>query len=222
MKAPYWNDDPRSRWLGLANLAYVHLDGQCTRVLLDDGSQINSITPAFAKSQGFAVGPLEELAGRATRTPFQGVGGTHTKALGYIVFRVQIEGIPSYDEEQVALVIEDSSAFSGKVPVILGMQTLHRVIRSMRETEMHEAPMAWQQIKTSYKITNDILAFRATYELETPFPTNTGKNPTDLDEVVHLSEKFELPAFSSMIVKGQTKDTMMMGEKLSYDPSSLL
>ena len=112
------------------------------------------------------------------------------------------------------MVIEDSSAFSGKVPVILGTPTLHRVIRSMHETEMHEAPMAWQQIKTAYEITNDVLAFKATYESETPFPTNTGKNPTDLDEVVHLSENFELPAFSSMIVKGRTKDTMMMGEKL--------
>ena len=200
--------------MGPANLAYVHLDGQRTRVLLDDGSQINSVTPVFAKSQGYAIGPLEELVGRATGTPFQGVGGTRTGALGYVIFRIQIEGIPSYDEEQVALVIEDSSAFSGKVPVILGTPTLHRVIRSMRETEMHEAPMAWQQIKTAYEITNDILAFKATYEPETPFPTNTGKNPTDLDEVIHLSEKFELPAFSSMIVKGRTKDTMMMGEKL--------
>ena len=86
MKAPYWNDDPRSRWLGPANLVYVHLDGQCTRVLLDDGSQINSVTPAFAKSQGFAIGPLEELAGRAAGTLFQGVGGMGTGALWYVVF----------------------------------------------------------------------------------------------------------------------------------------
>ena len=86
MKASYWNDDPCSRWLGLANLAYVLIDGQCTQVLLDDGSQINSITPAFAKSQGFVVSPLEELAGQATGTPFQGVGGTCTGALGYIIF----------------------------------------------------------------------------------------------------------------------------------------
>ena len=62
--------------------------------------------------------------------------------------------------------------------------------------------MAWQQIKTSYEITSEIAAYRATYEPETPFPTNTGQSPTDLDEVIHLTEKFELPLFSSMIVKG--------------------
>ena len=100
------------------------------RVLLDDGSQINSITPAYAKSQGFVVGPLEELAGDTTGQAFQGIRGIRTKAIRYIVFRVRIEGIPSYDKEQVALVIEDSSSFSKKVPVLLGMLTLHRVIRT--------------------------------------------------------------------------------------------
>ena len=99
------------------------------------------------------VGPLEELAGDAMGQAFQGIGGIHTRAIRYIVFRVRIEGIPSYDEEQVALVIEDSSSFSKKVPVLLGTPTLHRVIRSMKESEMEQLPMAWQQIKTAYEIT---------------------------------------------------------------------
>ena len=155
-KAPYWNDDLHAHWLGSANLAYVHLDGICMWVLLDD----NSITPAYAKSQGFVVGPLEELAGDATGQAFQGIGGIRTRAIRYVVFQVRIEGIPSYDEEQVALVIEDSSSFSKKVPVLLGMLTLHRVIRSMKESEMEQLPMAWQQIKTAYEITNNIPVFK--------------------------------------------------------------
>ena len=94
-------------------------------VLLDDSSQINSITPAYAKSQGFVVGPLEELVGDATGQAFQGIRGIRTRAIRYVVFSVRIEGIPSYDEEQVALVIEDSSSFSKKVHVLLRMPTLH-------------------------------------------------------------------------------------------------
>ena len=85
-KAPYWNDDPCARWLGPANLAYVHLDGIHMRVLLDDGSQINTISPAYAKSQGFVVGPLEELAGDATGQAFQGIRGIRTGAIRYVVF----------------------------------------------------------------------------------------------------------------------------------------
>ena len=70
-----------------------------------------------------------------------------------------MEGIPSYDKEQVALVIEDSSSFSKKVPVLLGTLTLHRVFRSIKESEMEQLPMAWQQIKTPYEITNNIPVF---------------------------------------------------------------
>ena len=81
------------------------------------GSQINSITPAYAKVHGFVVRPLEKLAGDTTGQAFQGIGGIRTGAIGYVVFWVRIEGIPNYDEEQVALVIEDSSSFSKKVPV---------------------------------------------------------------------------------------------------------
>ena len=65
--------------------------------------------PAYAKSQGLAVGPLEELAGDPSGRSILGIGGVRTSMIGYITFHVQIEGIPSYDEEQVALVIEDMS-----------------------------------------------------------------------------------------------------------------
>ena len=212
-KDPYWNDDPHAHWLGPANLAYVHLDGICTWVLLDDGSQINSITLAYAKSQGFVVGPLEELAGDATGQAFQGIGGIRTRAIGYIVFRARIEGIPSYDEEQVALVIEDSSSFSKKVPVLLEMLTLHRVIRSMKESEMEQLSMACQQIKTAYEITNHIPVFKTSVDPDAMFPMNMGADPIDIDEVITLTEKFTLPAFASMIVKGRTKNTLMMGKK---------
>ena len=127
---------------------------------------------------------------------------------------MRIEGIQSYDEEQVALVIEDSSSFSKKVLVLLGMLTLHRVIRSMKESEMEQLPMAWQQIKTAYEITNNIPVFKTSVDPDAMFPTNTGADPIDIDEVITLTEKFTLPAFTSMIVKGRTKNSMMMGRKL--------
>ena len=46
------------------------------------------------------------------------------------------------------------------------------------------------------------------------FQMNTGADPIDIDEVITLTEKFTLPAFASMIIKGRTKNTMMMGNKL--------
>ena len=47
-----------------------------------------------------------------------------------------------------------------------------------------------------------------------PMPTNTGANPTDLDELVLLKNKATIPAFESIILHCCTQRTMMMGYKL--------
>ena len=182
---------------------------------MDDGSQINSITPAYAMSLDLVVGPLEELAGDPTGCPIQGIGGVRTGAIGYVVFCAQIEGIPSYDEEQVALVVDDSSYFTRKVPVILGTPTLHRVVKCMKESEMESAPPEWSNVRLGYEIHNQIYSHRANYKPDRPFPTNTNEDPTDLDELVRLTNLVVVPAFGSCIVKGRTTKTMMTGIKLN-------
>ena len=45
-------------------------------------------------------------------------------------------------------------------------------------------------------------------------PTNTGENPTNLDELVLLKNKVTIPAFESIILHCRTRRTMMMGYKL--------
>ena len=45
-------------------------------------------------------------------------------------------------------------------------------------------------------------------------PTNMGKNPTDLDELVLLINKVTIPAFESIILHCHTRTMMMMGYKL--------
>ena len=45
-------------------------------------------------------------------------------------------------------------------------------------------------------------------------PTNTGKNPTDLDEIVLLKNKITISAFKTAVLHCRTKRTMMMGCKL--------
>ena len=182
---------------------------------MDDGSQINSITPAYAKSLDLVVRPLEELAGDPTGHPIQGIGGVHTGAIGYVVFRAQIEGIPSYNKEQVALVVDDSSYFARKVPVILRTPTLHRVVKCMKESEMESAPPEWNNVRLGYEIHNRLYSHRANYKPDRPFPTNTNEDPTDLDKLVRLTNPVVVPAFGSCIVKGRTTKTMMTDTKLN-------
>ena len=85
------------------------------------------------------IGSLQELAGDPSGNLIQGMGGCWTGALSYVVFHVQIEGMKSYNEEQVTLVIVDDTKFGHRVPIILGTPTIHRVVRSMKESEMENA-----------------------------------------------------------------------------------
>ena len=60
--------------------------------------------PAYMKEHKLKVGPVHNLALYPTAIPISGIGG-HMATLRYVIVNVQVEGIPSYYEEQVALVI---------------------------------------------------------------------------------------------------------------------
>ena len=61
------------------------------------------------------MGPITELQSVTWGIPIHSVGGAHTGPMGYIVMKVQIEGIPSYREDQVFLVVDDNSAYNRQV-----------------------------------------------------------------------------------------------------------
>ena len=48
----------------------------------------------------------------------------------------QVEGVQSYNEDQVAIVIPDSTAFGSQVPVTLGTPTINQVINMIKESEI--------------------------------------------------------------------------------------
>ena len=97
--------------------------------------------PAYVKEHKLKVGPVHDLALHPTSIPISGIG--HTAALRYVIINVQVEGIPSYYEEQVALVILNVTQLGLKVPVILGTPTIHRLCHQMKESEIQMAPEEW-------------------------------------------------------------------------------
>ena len=70
------------------------------------------------------------------------------------MIRIQILYAPSYDEDQVALIVEDTSLFSQKCPVILGTPTIFRAVQAMKESEMDRVEPAWQHAKAGYEYTH--------------------------------------------------------------------
>ena len=100
------------RWLYPANLGTAIIDGQLTTVLIDSGAHMNVITPEFVKARGLEAGSIQDLNNHTGCIPINGAGGKSTEPLGYVVIRVQIPYAPSYDKDQVALIIEDPTLFS--------------------------------------------------------------------------------------------------------------
>ena len=146
----YWNEDARMCWLYLANIGTAILNGCLTTVLVDSGARMNCVTPEFVKVRGLVAGSIQDLNNHSRRIPINGAGGKHTKPLGYMMIRVQIPQIPSYNEDQVALIVEDPSIFSQRCPMILRTPTVFRAIQAMKESEMHNLEPAWQYTKAGY------------------------------------------------------------------------
>ena len=175
--------------------------------------------PAYVHQHKLGVHPISELD--HTLNPFRdhialvGLGGGWVEPLSFTLMRVQIEDMPHYDEQQVVFVLDDPSWFSARIPVILGTPTINRVVQTMKEMEMHSAPMEWQTTRVAYEWAQGFQFRRASLGERLTFPTNTAEDPLDLDEKVLLANKCTIPGVQSVIAHGCTQKTMMMGHRLN-------
>ena len=126
-------------------------------MLVDNGARVNSVMPAYVHQHKLGVRPISELDYSLNpyhgRVPLVGLGGGQVEPTSFTLMRVQIEGLPYYDEQQVVFVLDDPSGFSTRIPVILGTPTINRVIQMMKELEMHNAPVEWQAARVAHKWT---------------------------------------------------------------------
>ena len=85
----------------------------------------------------------------------------------------------------------------------------------MKESEMHNLEPAWQYAKAGYEYTHFMMnPHDVPTEEGQSFPTNTGRNPIDLDEKLLLKKKQVLLPFSNTMVHCKTRETQMQGYKL--------
>ena len=184
-------------------------------MLINSGARANAITPAYCHQHKLKVRMVNELATNPTSIPVSGIAG-FTQALGYTIINVRIEGIGSYNKEQVVLVIEDVSGLGMRVPVILGTLMIHRLCRQLKESEFETIPNEWQHALRCYEVAQQVpLNSMSVEPVKTKYPTNTGQNPMDLDEQLVLTDKVIVSAFSSQIIRVRTEKTYMIGHQLN-------
>ena len=70
--------------------------------LLDNGVQINTITPKYINDHSLQMGPITDLLG--TKVTRVGLGNTYMRPLGYIAIWFQVDRVLGYDKDQIALV----------------------------------------------------------------------------------------------------------------------
>ena len=94
------------------------------------------MTPAFVEVHSFDIGPLSYLAN--STLGINGFGGVFSWPLDYTIIRVQVEGVQGYNEDQVTLVVPDSTIFGSQVLVTLGTLTINWIINTIKESEIDE------------------------------------------------------------------------------------
>ena len=75
--------------------------------------------------------------------------GVFSQPLGYVIIRIQVEGVKGYNKDQVALVIPDSTAFESRVLVTLGTPTINQIMSMIKESEIDELSISLNGLRIS-------------------------------------------------------------------------
>ena len=91
------------------------------------------------------MGSINDLNKHHGQIPVSCSRAYYIEPIGYVMVWLQFNGIPSYDEDQVALVIRNQSEFSQGVLVVIGTPTIDWVVWVLKESELYTIPEEWQR-----------------------------------------------------------------------------
>ena len=145
-RAPYLNPDAFHRFIGPKNLGKALIDDELVSCLLDNGAQLNFITPAYAQERGMDIMSLDYLAEEigGSIPLIRGLGGISVEPVGFVMMNVKVPGVEGYDEDQIAIVMDDPGMTEW--PVILGTPTLYRVMEVIKESEISKLAVPWASL----------------------------------------------------------------------------
>ena len=200
MRASYLNPDAFHRFIGPKNLGKALIDGELTTCLLDNGSQLNFVTPAFVQERGMDVLSHDYLAQEigGPIPAINGFGGNPVDPTGFVLMNVKVPCVQGYDEDQVAIVLDDPEM--SECPVILGTPTLYRVMEVIKESEISKLAVPWASSRISW-LMRDVLAKVGQVVVEGV--ANKPISPLDVDEVVRVASKCTVPPFGQKVIHGR-------------------
>ena len=199
-RVPYLNPDAFSRFIGPKNWGQALINDELTTCLLDNGAQLNFITPAYAVERGMDIMSLDQLAQEigGPLPLIAGMGGSLVEPTGFILMNVKVPCVQGYDEDQVALVMDDPGMT--ECPVILGTLTLYRVMEVIKESEISKLAVPWSSSWITWLIW-DVTARLGQVVINDM--ANKPITPLNVDEVVRVASKCTVPPFSHKVIHGK-------------------
>ena len=199
-RVPYLNPDAFSRFISPKNWGQALINDKLTTCLLDNGAQLNFITPAYAMDRGMDIMSLDRLAQEigGPLPLIAGMGGSLVEPTGFVLMNVKVPCVQGYDEDQVALVMDDPGMT--KCPVILGTSTLYRVMEVIKESEISKLAVPWSSSQIAW-LMQDVTARLGQVVINDV--ANKPIAPLNVDEVVRVASKCTVPPFGHKVIHGK-------------------
>ena len=199
-RVPYLNPDAFSRFIGPKNWGQALINDELTTCLLDNGAQLNFITPAYAMERGMDIMSLDWLAQEigGLLPLIARMGGSLVEPTGFVLMNVKVPCVQGYDENQVALVMDDPGMT--ECPVILGTSTLYWVTEVIKESEISKLAVPWSLSRISW-LMRDVTA-----RLGQVVMNDVANKPIvslDVDKVVRVASKCTVPPFGHKVIHGK-------------------
>ena len=147
---PYLNPNPYCLFIGPKNWGEALIDEELMTCLLDNGSQLNFITPAYAHERGMDIMSLEsltqEVGGKIP--PIWGIGSIMVDPKGFVMMNVRIPCVKGYNKDQIAIIMDDPGMKD--CLVILGTPTIFQVMEVIKESEISKLAIPWASLRASW------------------------------------------------------------------------
>ena len=149
----------------------------------------------------------EEIGGAIPH--ISGIGGILVEPVGFVMMNVKVPGITGYDEDQIAIVMDDPGMTEWLV--ILGTPTIYRVMEVIKESEISKLAVPWASSRISW-LMRDVVAKLG--QVMVNDIANKPIAPLHVDEVVRVASKCTVPPFGHKAIHGKV-NLVLHGYKMN-------
>ena len=139
----------------------------------------------------------------------RGLGGISVEPIGFIMMNVKVPCVQGYDEDQIAIVMDDPGMTEWLV--ILGTPTLYCVMEVIKESEISKLAVPWASSGVSW-LMRDVQAKLG--QVVVNDVANKPIAPLHVDEVVRVTSKCTIPPFGHKAIHGKV-NLVLHGYKMN-------